>query len=170
MLNPGDDHEQTLRVLHGDIAHRVQVIAALAWPCGIGCDWCCRNLHRQPVLTEAEWILLEPRLTPTMRERIVAAEGKICPLLDPASGTCTIYDVRPVACRTYGFYADREGGLYCSLIAEREGLDSVVWGNGDAVERRLDAMGPRRSLPEWLLRSGRSRSSDHRPACAPDSE
>jgi Fe-S-cluster containining protein len=136
-----------LRVLHDDIAYRVAAISEHGWPCRKGCDGCCRSLSRQPVLSEAEWLLLAPRLTAQMRQRIVEfADSKVCPLLE--DGTCSVYDVRPVACRTYGFYVDREGGLYCSVI---DGLGKdVVWGNGEAVERRLDAMGPRRSLNEWV--------------------
>ena len=110
---------------------------------------------------------MEPALTTELRDRILSADGKICPLLNAETGACLVYDVRPVACRTYGFYVDREGGLYCSEIAERKGLEDIVWGNGEAVEQRLDELGPRLSLPEWIVRSGRSRSSDHRQEAPP---
>ncbi len=63
-----------------------------------------------------------------------------------------IYDLRPVACRTYGFYRSRDQGLYCKDI-ERDvadqTLDDVIWGNHDAIDVRLKALGSR-SLPEWF--------------------
>jgi Fe-S-cluster containining protein len=75
----------------------------------------------------------------------------VCPLLDEKSGACLVYAARPVACRTYGFYADREGGLYCTLIEEYAATThTIVWGNHEAVEARLDAIGSRRNLVEWL--------------------
>ncbi len=44
------------------------------------------------------------------------------------------YAQRPVACRTYGFYVQRELGLYCGDIEARVAggeLADVVWGNHD---------------------------------------
>lgn len=139
-----------LRVLHQDISERVRDIEKDGWPCRKGCDSCCRSLHSQPVLTEVEWRLLQPSLTAALLERAMSAADRVCPLLDADSGSCTLYEVRPIACRTYGFYADREGGLYCSQIENLPGLENVVWGNAEAVERRLDSFGPRRRLSEWI--------------------
>jgi Fe-S-cluster containining protein len=37
------------------------------------------------------------------RRRFFAAFGDLpCPLLDPASGACVLYEARPVSCRTFG--------------------------------------------------------------------
>ena len=79
----------------------------------------------------------------------------VCPLLDPASGACPVYAARPVACRTYGFYVQRELGLYCHDIESRVAdgaLADVVWGNQDAVDRELAGLGETRSLIEWFGR------------------
>jgi hypothetical protein len=46
----------------------------------------------------------------------------------------------------YGFYVERDRGLYCGRIlerAERGEYDEVVWGNACAVEARAAALGPR---------------------------
>lgn len=137
-----------LQILRNEIAHRCETIARNGWPCRKGCDLCCRSLHQMPVLTSAEWEQLRPRLTDDLRTRVLSAEGKVCPLLQ--DGVCSVYEVRPIACRTYGFYVDREGGQYCSIIEAMHGLADVVWGNAESVERRLDAMGERRSLAEWV--------------------
>jgi Fe-S-cluster containining protein len=78
-----------------------------------------------------------------------------CPMLDLTAGTCPVYAQRPVACRTYGFYVQRELGLYCSDIKTRvdEGTwADVVWGNHDAIDQQLAALGETRALTDWYER------------------
>jgi hypothetical protein len=58
-----------------------------------------------------------------------------------------------VACRTYGFYVQRELGLYCRDIESRVAdgtLADVVWGNHDAIDHRLAGLGEVRALTEWF--------------------
>jgi Fe-S-cluster containining protein len=76
-------------------------------------------------------------------------------MLDATSGECLIYDARPVACRTYGFYIDREGGLYCQKVDAAASAPEIVWGNQDAVESRLDAIGVRLPITDWFARDRR---------------
>ena len=60
-----------------------------------------------------------------------------------------------MACRTYGFYVQREHGLYCHAIESRVAdgaLADVVWGNHDAIDRRLSRLGEVRALDEWFAR------------------
>lgn len=153
--------------LHTDIDARVQSIRGdrADWPCAKGCDNCCRQLADLPQLTEAEWNLLREGLAALPFERLagiragiaVLAEGHprpvTCPLLDRSSGACPVYLQRPVACRTYGFYVQRDLGLYCgdieSRVADGE-LADVVWGNQDVVDRQLAGLGETRSLVEWF--------------------
>ena len=83
-----------------------------------------------------------------------AAPGAVvCPMLERESGACPVYAHRPVACRSYGFYVQRDKGLYCAEIeasvAQGE-LADVVWGNHDAIDRGLMATGESRSLIEWF--------------------
>jgi uncharacterized protein len=147
---------EALRVLQSDVEQRVAAIRREGWPCRKGCDGCCRSLSQPPVLTEPEWRQMAGHVTPAMAHRIrnSATDPRTCPLLG-TDGLCGVYDVRPVACRTYGFYVDREGGLLCSLVQAFSASHEIVWGSAEAVERRLDAFGPRRSLLEWLLTDGR---------------
>ena len=75
-------------------------------------------------------------------------------MLDESSGACPVYAQRPVACRTYGFFVDRDKGLYCrdiEALVEGGGLDEVVWGNHEVIERRLTAFEPTRTLTDWFL-------------------
>ena len=157
----------TLRSLHTDIDTRVQSIREdrADWPCAKGCDRCCHELADVPQLTETEWVLLREGLAALPDEQLAAIRAEIarlaedqsrpvtCPLLDRTSGACPVYLQRPVACRTYGFYVQRDLGLYCSDIETRvaaKTLDDVVWGNQDAIDRALAALGDKRSLVKWF--------------------
>lgn len=85
------------------------------------------------------------------RRELGDARPVVCPLLDTAAGLCRIYDARPIACRTYGFYADRDGVLGCHRILEvAETDDAVVWGNHDGIESGRRALGESRSLLSWI--------------------
>ena len=156
--------------LHAEIDARVQAIRAACsdWLCAKGCDTCCRQLAAVPQLSAAEWTLLQEGLAElptaqqeTIRQRIEALGTSpmspvICPLLDPLTGACPVYVHRPVACRTYGFYAQRDKGLYCRDIESRVldgALDDVVWGNHDVVDRQLAESGESRALSEWFKAS-----------------
>lgn len=160
-------YNAALSQLHADVDDRVQAIRKdrTDWLCGKGCDGCCRRLSDVPRLTAAEWDLLRQGLAALPAERLHAirrdtaalagraARPVVCPLLDRASGACPVYAQRPVACRTYGFYVQRELGLYCGDIEARVAagaLADVVWGNHDAVDQRLAGLGEVRPLTEWL--------------------
>ncbi len=75
-------------------------------PEAVGCNGCCRGAV----------IVLPVELSTIMRKMDAAAWKRIddqgdeilekprqavCPLLDPETGGCTVYDVRPIACRLY---------------------------------------------------------------------
>jgi Fe-S-cluster containining protein len=117
------------------------------------------------MLTGKEWALLQQGLAALPPERlrdiglgIVALAGQVsrpvvCPMLDREKGACQVYAHRPVACRTYGFYVQRDLGLYCKDIeslVEEGALAEVVWGNHDVIDRRLGDLGDSRELPEWF--------------------
>jgi Fe-S-cluster containining protein len=117
-------------------------------------------------VTKTEWERLEPALSDAQKERLRSPIGPApvtCPLLGD-DGACTVYAVRPIACRTYGFYvgrvphtarapegrAERDAGLHCAKVTEAVGETPVVWGNGEAIAQDLRAHGPERSLAERL--------------------
>lgn len=153
--------------LHSDIDARVLSIREdrADWLCGKGCDGCCRQLAEIPQLSRAEWELLRQGLAALPVQRLdeigrdmTALAGQqsrplTCPLLDQATGACPVYAQRPVACRTYGFYVQRDKGLYCRDIERRVAdgaLAEVVWGNHDAVDQRLAGLGESRPLTDWF--------------------
>ncbi|WP_242588793.1 hypothetical protein [Corallococcus macrosporus] len=67
---------------------------------------------------------------------------------------CRVYAHRPLACRSYGFAAARDGGLFCHFILElvgQHGDADIVWANQDALEDAVARLsGPTRPLPEWF--------------------
>lgn len=132
------------------------------WPCRAGCADCCRSLAQLPALTAEEWTRLEAAIPPAHRSAIdqrirglLDTQGPYtCPWLDPILNRCLVYEARPVACRTYGFYVERDKGLYCGQIENRAAtgeLDQLVWGNQVTVDEQLDALGPRIALRDRLL-------------------
>ena len=159
----------TIAQLHADIETRVRAICEghPDWLCRQGCDGCCRRLAEVPRITAEEWDWLQEGLAALPPERlreigqeIAALAGQpsrpiVCPLLDRADGACLVYAHRPVACRTYGFYVQRDLGLYCKDIESRVAdgaLADVVWGNHDVIDRRLCSLGESGELPEWFAR------------------
>lgn len=160
-----------LTELHGAIEGRVRSIrhSRPEWPCQKGCDRCCHRLAEIPRLTEAEWILLREGMAQApaeqrrqMESNLVRLTGQtvrpvVCPLLDEVAGACRVYHYRPVACRTYGFYVQRNQGLYCNDIEQRVAAGEwhdVVWGNQDSVDRQLRGWGVIRELTDWFRLSG----------------
>ena len=156
-----------LTELHVDIDARVASIREnkADWLCGKGCDSCCKRLAEVPQLTTAEWDLLREGLAGLAADhqqaisREIAAVANstarpvVCPLLDHATGACPVYLHRPVACRTYGFYMQRDLGLFCRDIEKQVAdgtLPDVVWGNHDAIDQRLAGLGESRPLTEWF--------------------
>ncbi len=150
------------------IADRVASFQAArpGWPCRRGCDACCRSLARPLEMTAAEWhrvdaavAALAPAAGMHVRERVAAlrthvtTDPVVCPYLDEAEGACRIYDARPLACRTYGFYASREGSETCAIIdrelAERGAADAV-WGNAETLAEEIArALGPTIPFARW---------------------
>jgi uncharacterized protein len=146
------------------VRRRTREIAAthVEWPCRKGCDDCCRHLASVPRVTADEWRAIADALDALpaavaasvhrrVRDSASASRPVVCPLLDTDSGACLVYEARPVACRAYGFYAERQYVLGCSRIESIAAQSpNVVWGNHAALDERLRALGPSATLADWL--------------------
>ncbi len=148
-----------IQLQHQIESRAAQITAAHpAWPCHKGCADCCRNLASLPQISEPEWHLLVAALLAlpasvleAIRLRFAQPQQHpfVCPLLDPLTNACLIYQARPIACRSYGFYVEREKVLGChriEAIAQTEPCN-VVWGNHLTLEQQqLTHLGPTQPL------------------------
>jgi uncharacterized protein len=159
-----DEARRKLAVIDAAVDARVRAIGEAHgdWPCRRGCSDCCRSLAAVPEMNATEWErlyaayrALAPATQKAVGQRIAAlpapadagGAGPItCPFLDRDEGACLVYAARPTACRTYGFYAHRDGGRWCHRIEaianepanERSAL---VWGNHAAIDADLAQAG-----------------------------
>ncbi|WP_321475214.1 YkgJ family cysteine cluster protein [uncultured Paludibaculum sp.] len=169
-----------LHLIQEEVRMRVNEITSAHrdWPCRKGCDECCRRLASIPRVSLAEWQAISDAIEALpaetaesarqrIRDTVGARRPVVCPLLDTRSGSCLIYEARPVACRTYGFYAERERVLGCSRIeAISHQSQDVIWGHHLALEGQLGTLGSARELPDWLA-AGSSDSPSVREDQAP---
>ncbi len=157
-----DEAQQQLANLDERIAERVQAIRAERdwWPCQRGCDHCCRHLAHPPELSRIEWQRVDravaqlPQVERELVEQRIAqlqeqlAQGclsgpVVCPYLNELEGACRIYDARPLACHTYGFFVVRDHDQYCQLIeaeVTQRGETAIVWGNGEAIRTEISQL------------------------------
>jgi Fe-S-cluster containining protein len=97
---------------------------------------CCRfrQTGRTPYLTKAEAHVAAKAWRASGRKALPQAADGSCPLLDPRSGRCVIYESRPFGCRTH--FCAAAGGPYArrdvdDLIHRLEDLSRSM-GSSDA--------------------------------------
>ena len=160
------DDRVTLTVLDARVEARAKATRDVHtwWPCAEGCDHCCRSLPHLPTITKPEWERLRDAITAlsaadrdeiASRTAAAPASGPLtCPMLDLERGSCLVYEARPIACRTYGFYTERDAGLHCNevtrAVEQHAGEAPVVWGNGEAIADDMKPFGKVASLREWI--------------------
>jgi uncharacterized protein len=94
------------------------VAAATGLTCPTGCARCCESPHIHASIAEMMPVaeaVLEAGQAEALWERAAAAEGEPCILLErhgPGLGGCSVYALRPIVCRLFGYAAVRgRGGL-----------------------------------------------------------
>ena len=91
---------------------------------------------------------------------------EVCPVLDPDTGQCELYDARPMTCRTFGPPVQSEGGLgvcelcyhgatdediaACEMVVDADDLESELVGQ---VEKAGGRCG--RTIVAWALGKAR---------------
>lgn len=136
------------------------------WPCRRGCADCCRNLAAPPVVSAVEWQRIEAAMA-TLPDQVrhdiatrldqldAGSRPIVCPFLDLNSNACLIYEARPVRCRSYGFYAERDAVLGCHRIEAIAASGApVIWGNHAAIESDLRQLPDTQPLSLFLRRQG----------------
>jgi Fe-S-cluster containining protein len=96
---------------------------------------CChfKLTGRTPYLTKGEALVAAKAVRATGRTQLPASPAGACPLLEPTTGNCLIYEARPFGCRTHfcaaagGPYARRE---VIDLIRRLETVDETLGGSG----------------------------------------
>lgn len=156
--------QQQLLLVDSRVATRVEAIRTPRdwWPCRRGCDQCCRQLARPPILTSCEWeridaavVALPSPIRAEVEQKIKTLLAQIasdtvgsrvvCPFLDDSQGACRIYEARPIACRTYGFFVSRGGDDYCQIVEAEvasQGDRDIVWGNANAIDEEMKLLDP----------------------------
>ena len=101
---------------------------------------CChfKLTGKTPYLTRGEALLTARALKATGRKCLPARHDGACPLLDPQTSRCLIYEDRPFGCRTH--FCAAAGGPY----ARREVIDLIR--RLEAIDEQLGGDGPR-TLP-----------------------
>jgi Fe-S-cluster containining protein len=96
------------------------------------------------------------------REFADFANDEVCPVLDPATGLCDLYDWRPMTCRTFGPPVASEGGLgvcelcykeasakeiaACEMVVDPDGIESKLV---KSVEKSAGVSGE--TIVAWCL-------------------
>lgn len=107
-MSAARQHYETLLHKIDDLSQRQLNEYGTEITCKVGCFDCCRppdSLFRVEVEPLQEAIrALSPQQKQEVEERLQAyeaSERELCPLLE--NGSCSIYEGRPVICRTQGF-------------------------------------------------------------------
>lgn len=101
---------------------------------------CChfRLTGKTPYLTRGEALVAAHAFRATGRKALPSRDDGACPLLDPDSSRCMIYESRPFGCRTH--FCAAAGGPY----PRRDVIDLIR--RLEEVDRQLGGDGPR-ALP-----------------------
>jgi Fe-S-cluster containining protein len=118
-----------VRKIYADLAAR-----PLERSCALRTDCCHFKLTgKTPLLTRGEALVAANALRATGRKTLPARTDGACPLLDPKTSRCLIYDARPFGCRTH--FCASAGGPYprthvLDLIRRIEEIDARLGGDG----------------------------------------
>jgi hypothetical protein len=90
-------------------------------------------IGRVPYLTRGEAVVAARAVRASGRRELPERADGACPLLHPGTGRCTIYEGRPLGCRTH--FCDAAGGPVArasviDLIRRLEAIDAALGGDG----------------------------------------
>lgn len=90
---------------------------------------------------------------PEVEERFAEfGNDEVCPVLDPETGLCELYDTRPLTCRTFGPPVESEGGLgVCELCFQGATDEQIA-----ACEMKIDPEDVEQELLRQVEKAGRT--------------
>ncbi len=112
-----------------------------------GSSECCQLAvtKRPPWLWPSEWKVIEARLAREKRALPALRADGACPMLDAAGKRCTVYEDRPLGCRTY----------FCHRIigpAKLPGEETnALLERLKALNLAVDDQAGARSILDWIL-------------------
>lgn len=128
-----------VRKIYSDLAAR-----PLERSCALRTDCCHFKLTgKTPQLTYGEALVAANALRATGRKTLPARTDGACPILDPKTSRCLIYESRPFGCRTH--FCAAAGGPYprthvLDLIRRLEEIDQHLDGDGShPIEKAITA-------------------------------
>ena len=120
---------QEVREIYRDLASR-----PVERNCELRAECCHFKLTgKTPYLTKGEALVAGKALRVTGRKSLPRRDDGACPLLDPQTSRCLIYEDRPFGCRTH--FCAAAGGPYArrdviDLIHRLESIDTQLGGDG----------------------------------------
>lgn len=124
--------EAEVRAVYRELADR-----AISRSCTLRTE-CCQFLltGKVPHLTRGEVLVARRGLRAAGRTFVASRADGACPMLDPATARCRIYEARPFGCRTH--FCQAAGGPYArrdvvDLIRRLEVVDAKLGGDGARV-------------------------------------
>jgi Fe-S-cluster containining protein len=86
--------------------------------------------------------VVEQKIEALLRQSVEQTLGAavVCSYLDEQAGACQIYDARPLACRTYGFFVARDQDQDCKQIeveVNDRGDAAIIWGYAEALRHNI---------------------------------
>ena len=134
MRSPGDRTSPSAALAEARAVYRDLAARPIERNCELRTQCCHFKLTgKTPYLTRGEALLAAHALKATGRKKLPARDDGACPLLDPQTSRCLIYEDRPFGCRTHfcaaagGPYARRE---VIDLIRRLEQIDEQLGGDG----------------------------------------
>ncbi len=90
---------------------------------------------------------------PEAEERFAEfGNDEVCPVLDPETGLCELYDTRPLTCRAFGPPVESEGGLgVCELCFQGASDEQIA-----ACEMKVDPEDVEQELLREVEKAGRT--------------
>jgi uncharacterized protein len=143
--------------LYGEADSAVAAFAAqTGLRCPEGCGACCANSTPTVSMPEAQLIAAELVRRGTAAAVLAAARTAgehRCALYegDARHGRCTVYELRPVMCRLYGFSAVRRNGQNDMAVCRVHAM--TIPDEVGAAVAHVDAGGEVPVIPTWAERS-----------------